>query len=93
MLPAYLQPGFAERMQKISEQLKANLPRHARSEYEAMEAKAKKEMEEQHRRREEFEKRAAQIGYAAALVEASQKVDAAIAEAKNMMNEAIKYTE
>ena len=51
----------------------------------------KKQREEEIQRREAFEKRASEIGYANALVEASTKVDTAIAEAKTALSGAIVY--
>lgn len=51
----------------------------------------KKQRDEENARREAFEKRAAEIGYANALVEASTKVDTAIAEAKVALKGAIVY--
>ncbi len=60
---------FKVKMQRISEELKANLPRFARSEYEAKEMKAKEERERQCRHNEEFKKRTSEIGYVAALFE------------------------
>ena len=91
MLPEYLRPGYAEKMQRISEELKANLPRFARSEYEAKEIKAKEEREIQRRHNEEFKKRASEIGYMAALLESSQEIDSAIAEAKSALEDAVVY--
>ncbi len=57
-----------------------------RSEYEA-----KEERERQRRHNEKFEKRASEIGYLAALLEASQKIDSAITEAKTALEEAVVY--
>ena len=67
------------------------MPSYARIQSEAHELELKKQRDEENARREAFEKRAAEIGYANALVEASTKVDTAIAEAKTALKSAIVY--
>lgn len=91
MLPYYLQKGYQESIERTSAELKSQLPSYARIQYEAHELELKKQRDEENVRREAFERRAAEIGYANALVEASAKVDTAIAEAKNALRSAIVY--
>ena len=91
MLPYYLQKDYQESIAKTSAELKAQMPSYARIQSEAHELELKKQKEEENARREAFEKRAAEIGYANALVEASTKVDTAIAEAKTALKGAIVY--
>ncbi len=91
MLPLYLQKGYQENIARASAKLKAQMPSYARIQSEAHELELKKQRDEENARRESFEKRAAEIGYANALVEASTKVDTAIAEAKTALKSAIVY--
>lgn len=91
MLPYYLQKGYQESIVRTSAELKSQMPTYARSQSEAHELELKKQRDEENARREAFEKRAAEIGYANALVEASTKVDTAIAEAKTALKGAIVY--
>lgn len=91
MLPYYLQKDYQESIAKTSAELKAQMPSYVRIQSEAHELELKKQREEEATRREAFEKRAAQIGYANALVEASTKVDTVIAEAKTALKGAIVY--
>lgn len=86
MLPDYLQADYQKKIAKASAELKSQMPNYAR-----IQAELKKQREEENARREAFEKRAAEIGYAEALGEAATKVDAAIAEAENALKSAIVY--
>lgn len=76
---------------RASAELKSQMPNYARIQADAHEIEMKKQREEEMQRREAFEKRASEIGYANALVEASTKVDTAIAEAKTALSGAIVY--
>lgn len=91
MLPYYLQKGYQESIVRTSAELKSQMPTYARIQSEAHELELKKQRDEENARREAFEKRAAEIGYANALVEASTKLDTAIAEAKTALKGAIVY--
>ena len=91
MLPYYLQKGYQESIARTSAELKSQMPSYARIQSETHELELKKQRDEENARREAFEKRAAEIGYANALVEASTKVDTAIAEAKTALKSAIVY--
>lgn len=91
MLPFYLQKGYQESIARTSAELKSQMPNYARIQFEAHELELKKQRDEENARREAFEKRVSEIGYANALVEASEKVDTAIAEAKTALNSAIVY--
>ena len=91
MLPYYLQKGYQESIARTSAELKSQMPSYARIQSESHELELKKQRDEENARREAFEKRAAEIGYANALVEASTKVDTAIAEAKTALKSAIVY--
>lgn len=91
MLPFYLQKGYQENIARVSTELKSQMPCYARVQADAHEIELRKQREEENARREAFEKRASEIGYANALVEASTKVDTAIAEAKTVLSSAIVY--
>lgn len=91
MLPFYLQKGYQENIAKDSTELKSQMPYYARVQADAHEIELRKQREEENARHEAFEKRASEIGYANALVEASTKVDTAIAEAKTALSGAIVY--
>lgn len=91
MLPYYLQKGYQEKIARTSAELKSQMPSYARIQSEAHELELKKQRDEENARREAFEKRASEIGYANALVEASAKVDSSIAEAKTALKGAIVY--
>ena len=67
------------------------MPGFARIQTEAHELELKQQRAEEIARREAFEKRAEEIGYANALIESAKKVDVAITEAKNELHNAIIY--
>ncbi len=91
MLPFYLQADYQKNIARASAELKSQMPNYARIQADAHEIELKKQRDEEMQRRETFKRRAAEIGYANALVEASTKVDTAIAEAKTALNSAIVY--
>ena len=91
MLPLYLQEGYQKNIERASAELKSQMPYNERVQTDAHELELKKQREEENARRGAFEKRAAEIGYANALVESAQKVDMAIAEAKTALDSAIIY--
>lgn len=91
MLPFYLQADYPKKMSRVSAELKAQMPSLARIQYEANEIEMRKQREEENTRREAFEKRASEIGYANALMEAYEQVDASIGEAKAALKGAIVY--
>lgn len=91
MLPRYLQSDYQKSMERASAELKSQMPYYARVQADAHEDEQKRQRAEEVARREAFEKRAEKIGYANALIESVQKVDAAITEAKNELHNAIIY--
>ena len=91
MLPLYLQKGYQEKIARTSAELKSQMPSYAKIQSEAHELELKKQRDKENARREAFEKRASEIGYANALVEAFAKVDLSIAEAKTALKGAIVY--
>ena len=91
MLPFYLQKGYQQSVTRASAELKAQMPGFARIQTEAHELELKQQREEECNRRKAFAKRAEEIGYANAVVEASTNVDTAIAEAKMALKGAIVY--
>lgn len=91
MLPFYLQKGYQQSVTRASAELKSQMPNYARIQADAHEAEMRRLREEEIKSREAFEKRTAEIGYANALIEASAKVDTAMAEAKTALRNAIVY--
>lgn len=87
MLPFYLTQGYKNNVEKVSAELKAQMPNLSRFQADA----ELKKQREKNARREAFEKKASEIGYEKALVEASTKVDTAIAEAKTALASVIGY--
>ena len=91
MLPLYLQTDYQKSIERASAELKSQMPYYARVQADAHELEQKRQRAEEIARREAFEKRAEEIGYANALIESAKKVDTAMSEAKTALRSAVIY--